>query len=163
MLNWISKIDPNLLITLASALATAAVWGYHKLRGDATESLSEICDSIVANLMHEVLDDYSDQDLDVFLDTARAKIETNFWTIAEKRGIPKNAISIAVVHAATERGTAWLADQIKKRRDVFLLLKTEVDKVGDVAANFARAEAEGLARGRAGGPPTIDTGDREIP
>ena len=115
MWNWLSHLDPNVVITVVGGAAT---WLYHKASGKKSESLSSIVTSILNNLANELLDSYvpSNGDVTEYLKKSRTYIEERVWKILTKRKIPKNSTTIKLVHQATEKSTAWLAGEIREIR-----------------------------------------------
>jgi hypothetical protein len=115
MWSWINHLDPNVVF---GVVAGGLTWLYNKASGKKSESVNSIIDSIINNFVHELLDSYvpGDGDVTEYLKKARKYIEDRIWTVLSKRGIPKNSLSIKLVHEATERCTAWLASEIRVTR-----------------------------------------------
>jgi hypothetical protein len=113
MWDWLSKIDPTVAVTV---LTTVGGWLWNKARGKKTESLQSIIGSMIDNLVHELVDSYSSGSgigVADYLKTARKYIDERAWTVLKKRGVPRNAETEKLLHQAIERGTAWLANEVR--------------------------------------------------
>jgi len=115
MWNWISHLDPNVVFGI---VGTGLTWLYHKASGKKAESITSIIDSIINNFVHELLDSYvpANGDVTEYLKKARKYIEDRIWIVLAKRKVPKNSITVKLVHEATERCTAWLASEVREIR-----------------------------------------------
>lgn len=115
MWDWLSKIDPTVALTVVT---TVGGWLWNKARGKKVESLQSIISSVIDNLVHELIDNYSSGNSNVteYLKTARKYIDDRAWTVLKKRGIPRNATTEKFLHQAIERGTSWLAGEVRSLR-----------------------------------------------
>src|SRR5262249_44074591 len=104
-MGWLALLDPNVVMILVSLLGMSGTWLYHKIKGDKATSVSDLIDSILANISHELLSEYSGQDLASYLSDARDKFENLIWQILAKRGVQKTEILEPVVHLAVEKAS----------------------------------------------------------
>ena len=132
-MDW-SKLSPDHIIAIATVIGSLATWFYHKVKGDKKVSMSSLLDDIVGNILHEFLDDYNDEPMTEYLDKARKYLDDNLWAIAQKRGIPRGLYDL-LVHAAIERGTKWLADEVAKRK-IPVQLQDLAAKIAKIEASF---------------------------
>lgn len=122
-MDWLGKLDPNVVVPVVVSLAG---WLYHLWRGDqksqakATDTRNaSVMDSIVDNFIYSLLDKYPlGVDVDTYLKNSRKYIEEKIWDVAQKRGIPKNATTELLFHAALERGSVLLAQEVSKLRQL---------------------------------------------
>jgi len=119
MEDWLKQINPNVVIPIVVSLAG---WLWHQVRGDKkqqTEQHRSVLDDIVENFIYELLDKYPlGVDVETYLKNSRGYIESKIWEVAQKRGIPKNKVTEALFHAALERGSVILAQEVARLRQM---------------------------------------------
>jgi hypothetical protein len=117
-MNWLSKLDPNTVIPILSLLSAVGGWIWDRARGRTTQSFSSVIDSVIDNLINELLDHppSDEMKLDGYLKMARGYIDSKIWTVLTKRGIPKNALTTRLLHSAIEAGTDRLGREVLERR-----------------------------------------------
>ena len=110
--SWFAKSDPTVLIP---TVLTLGGWLWHKIRGEKTQTLSQIVKTVFDNFAHEMLDKASVQDdVTEYLKKARKYMEERMWTVLKKRGVPKNRVTEKLAHEAIEKSTVWLAGKIRE-------------------------------------------------
>ena len=116
-------MDWNLIIDKLAipVLLTVGGWVWTRIRGkdkDISEARS-LLDDIVENFIYELLDKYPlNVSVETYLKGSRAYIEQEVWKAASKRGIPRNKTTERLLHAAIERGTAILAKEVARLRQL---------------------------------------------
>ncbi len=114
IISWLTQLDPNVVSTLVTVLISTGAFLYHKVRGDRTDSWGSVIDDIVTNLINETVGTIVTEDqIAGFINKQRDRIEAMIWGVLTKRGIPRNALSESLVHAAIEKGTAELGTRIR--------------------------------------------------
>jgi hypothetical protein len=116
-MNWTLLLD-KLVIPAAVTLA-GWVWHRYTSKKDNRKEARSLLDDIVENLIYEQLDRYPlGVDVETYLKASRGFIEREVWKVAAKRGLPRNAATEALLHAAIERGTKLLAVEITRLRQL---------------------------------------------
>lgn len=116
-MDWLTKIDPNNVLFALSVFGTLGTWVYHKIRGEKTDSFSSIIGHVMDNFIAELMDQYvPTEDVTAYLKKARDYIEERVWTVLSKRGVPRIPLTESLVHSAIEKGTAYLGNELAKRR-----------------------------------------------
>lgn len=114
MLNWLLKIDPTVAF---SVLVGVATWTYHKLAGKKADAIEDIVGGAVRAILAEVADKVpANVPIETYLKGARDYIEQRIWRALEKRGVPKNGVTMRLVNGAIEQATARLAERIANDR-----------------------------------------------
>jgi hypothetical protein len=99
---------------VVTVVTTVGGWLWNKARGKKAESLQSIIASMIDNLVHELVDNYSgNTSVADYLKTARKYIDERAWIVLKKRGVPRNATTEKFLHQAIERGTSWLASEVR--------------------------------------------------
>jgi hypothetical protein len=122
LIGWLSKVDPNVAISVLTFVSTAATWAWRRVRGKEQASFKSTINSAIDALVLEVFDAHiSDGDLgrvnlEGFLHAARDRAEKTIWAVMVKRGIPRTAATERYVHEAIERASSELAKELAERR-----------------------------------------------
>lgn len=88
-------LDPNVLIPL---LGFVASWLYHKIKGDKTQSIRELLDSVVTQVIYSP---------GVDLDNVRSRAEARILELLARKNV-KGKLAEALVHEFTEFAVAEL-------------------------------------------------------
>jgi outer membrane murein-binding lipoprotein Lpp len=121
LIQWLSKVDPNVAIGVLSLVGTVAGWAYRKARGEQTSSFRETINAAVDSMAFEMFAEITDAEAaranaQGFLASVRARVEKHAWSVLEKRGVPRTALTERIVHEAIERASAMLARELAERR-----------------------------------------------
>src|SRR5215510_10157641 len=106
MLDWLKQIDPTLVVMTVIGLAT---WGYHKVKGDKTDSLADHIEAFARQAVSQLLDTPGDQARASL--RARELIESEIWKGLARLGVKADKVPTLVkglVSAAVEHGLAEL-------------------------------------------------------
>lgn len=89
------------------------VWSHTLGKKEKKQENRSVLDDIVENFVYEMLDKYPlNVDVETYLKNSRGYIEKYIWTVAQKRGIPRNKATELLFNAALERGTKLLGQEI---------------------------------------------------
>lgn len=114
MLTWLLKLDPNVVIPV---LATVGAWLYHKVAGKRAETVDRIVSGVVGSILAEIVDHVpSSVPVETYLKGARQYVEDRVWKVLQKRGVPKNAMTTKIVHAALEQAVESLGKKLAEER-----------------------------------------------
>lgn len=123
LISWLTKVDPNVAISVLTFVSTAATWAYRRMVGKQQASFKSTINSAIDALVLEVFDDATISDGDLarvnlqgFLRAARDRAEKTIWAVMVKRGIPRNPTTERYVHEAIERASAELGKELAERR-----------------------------------------------
>lgn len=120
MLDWLGKIDPNVVVGIVSALVA---WLYHKARGDKQQDLRDLVYGTIAAEVHRIVDSPE------LHDKARALLFDAAWKGLDLLKVPKNATTNLLVSAAVETGMAELARLLAQKA-----IPKQLDAVADGVA-----------------------------
>lgn len=119
MWSILSKIDPDTALYILGAIGGYLWHLLHKGKKEAKQRESSVLDDIVTSIVYELLDKYPlNVPVEIYLKNSRGFLEAKIWDVAKKRGIPKNRITTALVHAAIERGGAMMAAELQRMREL---------------------------------------------
>jgi hypothetical protein len=114
MLNWILKLDPNVVVPV---LVTVGGWLYSKVRGKKTDTIERTIKGAIIALLSEVVDLVpAGVPIEKYLKNSRSYVEKYVWSALTKRGIPRNKTTERIVHMALEEATSELAKQLADER-----------------------------------------------
>ena len=147
-MDWLSKIDPNTIIGLGGLIATLATWTWHKLRGDKQDSFTDTIRGLGKQAVHVLLMDPSIT-LELAPDTLQTKAVTYLWALATGIGVPRNAITEAIVTATAQHVVGDLLDELRGAQALPAKVAALSDQVAAIPASIAAAEAKGFAAGKA--------------
>lgn len=112
------------------AAVTIGTWIWAKVTGkkEQKRETRSILDDIVENIIYELLDKYPlGVEVETYLKNSRGYIAQKIWTVATKRGIPRNKVTEQLFNAALERGTKLLAHEITELRKMNEQRKHELE------------------------------------
>ncbi len=122
-MSFLSKLDPNVVMTWGGIFLSGLAWLYHKAKGDKTASARDILDSLVVQVINAP---------GVNLDNVKDRVELAARTALKKMGL-KGAIVETLVHEFVEYGSA----ELHKRYDLIdKQLQEMVKKTIDVTGAF---------------------------
>lgn len=99
MLSWLSHIDPNTVLALATLVVG---WVYHRVRGDSQASLLDSLKSLGAQVVHLLVTDPTITS-QTNLDTIKLRARSYLLELAGKAGIPDNSLTDAIVTQIVEQ------------------------------------------------------------
>jgi len=103
------------------ALLTVGAWLWSRVtkKKEEKSETRSLIDDIVENLIYELLDVYPlNVNVETYLKNSRGYIDKYIWTVAKKRGIPRNKTTERLANLAIERGTKLLAKEINNLRTI---------------------------------------------
>ncbi len=100
-MDWLSKADPNVVISWVSVAFGGLLWLYHKARGDKTASAEDILTSLVTQVINQA---------DVDEDNIKARVEVASRAALLRIGI-KGATADLLVHRFVEDAAAQLHER----------------------------------------------------
>lgn len=112
------------------AVLTLGAWVWARVTGKREEKKESrsILDDIVENLIYELLDTYPlGVNVETYLKSSRGYITQKIWSIAQKRGIPRNKVTEQLFNAALEQGTKLLAREVSELRKIQERRKHELE------------------------------------
>ncbi len=114
MWEFLSKIDPNTLVGVFTAVAGLATWAYHKVRGDKQESAMDMLTGIGKQVIHVVVTDTSINN-DANVATITARVTAELWALASRTGVPRNAITEAIANQVIAHTVGDILTELRKR------------------------------------------------
>lgn len=112
------------------AVLTLGAWVWAKVTGKREQKKEDrsVLDDIVENIIYELLDKYPlGVGVETYLKNSRGYITERIWSVAAKRGIPRNKVTEQLFNAALERGTKLLAREINELRKMSELRRHELE------------------------------------
>lgn len=112
------------------AVLTLGAWVWAKVTGKREEKKERrsVLDDIVENMIYELLDRYPlGVEVETYLKSSRGYVEKYIWSVAAKRGIPRNKATELLASAAIERGTRLLAREVAELRKLNEQRKHELE------------------------------------
>jgi hypothetical protein len=146
--DWFGKISPDTVMYLVGLVGALATWSYHKIKGDKTDSFDDMIRGLGKQAIHELLADpavssaLSPSDL-----TARAA--SILWTLATRIGIPRNAMTEALITATAQHVVGDALDQLRSIDSAQKQLDVLTSQIAAFPAQLAKTEAEAFAKGKA--------------
>jgi hypothetical protein len=115
--NWLLKTDPTYVFIAVTAVGG---WLWRQVSGDTKARFDKVINAVIDNLLLTLIDSIPDPAKSVplpqYLRNARQWMEDTVWKALARRGVPKTAATIAIVHAAIERASKELGDRVLERR-----------------------------------------------
>lgn len=100
-MSFLNQINPDLAVTILTAIAAGATWLFRKARGEKTQTARELLENVVTQVLN------SDG---VDLENVREKLEARLRAALAKRGI-KGKLAERLVHEFVEWGAAELHER----------------------------------------------------
>lgn len=123
MLNWLSKVDPNVVLPV---LFTVGGWLWHKVAGKKANTIERTVKGAIGSILAELVDIIPPGvRVETYLKTSRGYVEKYVWKALQKRGIPKNKTTEKLVNMVLEEATHELADELAAKRQKFAPAKEE--------------------------------------
>lgn len=120
-MNW-SKLDPDHVIYALTFLSSVAGWLWKKAHGEKQATFKETVNAVIDSIVLEMFGELDDSDvlrvnIQGYLASTRARVEKHGWDVLSKRGVPRNAATERLFHAAIERASAMVARDLVDRRN----------------------------------------------
>lgn len=137
-MQWLSSIDPNLVIGIAVALGT---WLYHRVSGQRTENFTDVIRGIGKQLV-DALVTSGVLNRDALNARAKSLMDSAFVRL----GIPRNALTDALATATIEHAVGDALQELRELTEASDRLAELTAQVAQTPAIMAKAQADGLAR-----------------
>ncbi len=141
-MDFLSKLDPNVVLVLVGAATSLAGWIYHKAKGDKTDEHADTFQGVMRNVLHDLLPVLR---FDTTQAELRVLVGTLAWKGLAKAGIPKNGLSEAIVNAGIEHTVADALDFIREYADE---LETAAKEAAPKLKLLSMDADRGIAEGR---------------
>ncbi len=106
MLDWLAKLDPNVVIPLATGIVG---WLWHQVRSDNHDSIVELASGFARQLVQLYLEQGGTRE------NATRWLEERLWSRLALRGYARNATLERLVHPVIEHAVADLVDELNER------------------------------------------------
>jgi hypothetical protein len=146
-MDW-SKLDPNTVTIIAGFLAAGAGWLWHKINGDKVDSFEDTIRGIGKGVIHTLLMDPAVTTA-ISPDALRLRATMLLWQAASTIGIPRNAATSVIATAVVEHIVGDVLEELRTAAGLQDQLEQLNSQVAAIPAALAKAEADGLAKGRA--------------
>lgn len=143
-MDWLTKIDPNTLITLGGVILGGLTWLYHKAKGDQVANFADTFRGIGKSVLHTLLIDPTITS-DANIDALKIRASQLVWRAADGASIPRNAITVALVNALVEHTIGDLLAELRARDSLQAKVAALSDQIATMPAQWAAAEARGRA------------------
>lgn len=105
-MDWLSKLDPNVIAAVVTALGSLVIWIYHRAKGDKVDTIQTMLESVVGSLAHDLLADTKT------IPEAQVWLETKLWDTLTVHGIKKTDQTQLLVTTAVNTGIGQLKSLI---------------------------------------------------
>ncbi len=129
---FLSKIDPELLVTVLSAVYIGGKWVFHKIKGDKQKSLKDTLWPSIEGVIIKLAES------EFVVTTVREKLTKAAYEALGRAGIKKNAIVDAVIAQLVDAGVTEVRKRVEQRKAMAAL-------PGQIEAMLKAAEAVKLS------------------
>lgn len=140
-MEWFSKVDPNVIIGIVTALGA---WLYHKLSGQQTASFEDTIRGIGKQIV-DALVKAGDLTPEALTVRASALMEIAL----RKLGIPDNAITKALAAATVQHAVGDALAELRELSNAVEAADASMQHIRDVAASMDATMAKAKAAGQA--------------
>lgn len=114
LVNWLSKIDPNVAFPV---VLTVGTWLWHKVAGKKADGIERTIKAAIGSILSEVVEIVPPGvKIEDYLKRSRAYVEKYAWTALTKRGIPKNKTTEKIVNMCIEEAARELGEELAAHR-----------------------------------------------
>lgn len=110
-MEFLSKLDPNLVAVLFTVVTTVGGWIYHKAKGDKQESIQDALWHILEGNAMKLAES------DTAVEVVRMKLKSAAQEGLERLGLKRNAVTDMIIAKLVERGVTEVRAQIRERKN----------------------------------------------
>lgn len=139
MWDFVTKLDPNVVLTVLSGLGTVGGWLWSKIRGDQKQSLRDALWPIIEGNAIKLAEN------EFAIQVVRLKLERAAQEGLARMGLKPNRITTAIVQELVERGVTEVRNRILERRKLAALeaqLTGMLNKATDAGAAILKMPAQ---------------------
>lgn len=106
---YLSQIDPNYLLLVATGAVTIGRWVVHKINGDKQASLQDTLWPIIEGLVIKLARD------PFVVETVRSKLTNGAYEALERVGIKRSPLVEGIVNGLVDRGVTEVRKRVEQR------------------------------------------------
>lgn len=131
MWSWLSQINPNTIIAIIGGVA---VYVYHQIRGDKSDSFSDQLRGLGKQVIHALVTDPAINSQST-VDAIKAKASSLLWSAAIKAGIPRNSVTEGIATALLDHIVGDVLSELRAQQTI----PSQVSTIAAQAAAIADA------------------------